>query len=91
MKKLLLAGVALALAVSSAPAYTTNIDGDYNGWEGDTVYKLMDGRVIQQSSFHYHYAYLYSPEVVIYSAGGCYRMRVIGDADDEDVCVTFLK
>jgi hypothetical protein len=23
--------------------YRGQIDGDFNGWEGDTVYKLMDG------------------------------------------------
>lgn len=82
------------LFISSASfaqgAYEGKIDGDFNGWEGETVYKLMDGHIIQQSSYHYHYHYAYSPQVIIYQASGGYKIHVEGD-NDTDVSIQILK
>src|SRR3974390_1609725 len=36
-------------------AYEGQIDGTFEGWTGETIYKLMDGHIIQQSEYHYHY------------------------------------
>ena len=44
----------------------SRIDGDFNGWDKDKVYKLENGDVWQQSSYHYEYKYAYNPEVIIY-------------------------
>ena len=44
----------------------TRIDGEFKGWEGETVYKMQNGQIWQQASYHYHYHYAYSPEVIIY-------------------------
>lgn len=87
--------IAASLFCVTAPsyagsAYTGQIDGDYKGWEGETVYKLMDGHVIQQASYHYHYHYAYSPKVVIYQGSGGLIIHVEGDTD-EDVHIVFLK
>lgn len=72
------------------PAIETNIDGDFKGWEGETIYRLRNGQIWQQASYHYHYHYAYAPEVTIYStARGC-AMRVSGD-DDEAISVRRLK
>ena len=61
----------------------SQIDGDYEGWEGETVYSLYNGQVWQQSSYHYHYHYAYSPSVMIFkSQGGGYKMKVEGDDGD---------
>jgi len=65
------------------------IDGDFNGWEGETIYKLMDGRVIQQAQYHYHYHYAYAPKVIIYNDSG-YKIHVVGD-NDQDVGIRFLR
>lgn len=59
----------------------TQIDGDFNGWEGETIFKMMDGSIWQQSSYDYTYEYAYSPEVIIYMKNGSYYMKV-EDVDD---------
>lgn len=75
---------------SCDPAIETQIDGDFKGWEGETIYKLQNGQIWQQASYHYHYHYAYAPEVTIYStAAGC-AMRV-SDDDDEATPVRRLK
>jgi hypothetical protein len=72
------------------PAIETQIDGDFEGWEGETIYKLRNGQIWQQASYHYHYHYAYAPEVTIYStAEGC-AMRVSND-DDQPIPVRRLK
>jgi hypothetical protein len=71
-------------------AIDTYIDGEFKGWEGETIYKLDNGESWQQSTYHYHYHYAYHPQVIIFkSASGCH-MRVIDD-DDGGADVTRLK
>ena len=55
----------------------SQIDGEFNGWEGDTVIKLTNGQVWQQSEYSYHYHYAYMPRVTITNEGG-YKMLVAG-------------
>ena len=90
-----LAAMAALIAVTITPpaqaqAYQGQIDGTFHGWDGDTIYRLRDGHVIQQSSYHYHYHYAYAPEVVIYQDGG-YKIHVLGDDDDQDVQIVVLR
>lgn len=59
----------------------SQIDGEFKGWEGKTIYKLRNGQIWQQSSYHYHYHYAYAPKVIIYNDGGIYKMTVINDSD----------
>ena len=56
----------------------TQIDGEFNGWEGETIVKLMNGQIWQQTEYHYHYHYAYMPKVVVYRSGGGYKMKVEG-------------
>jgi hypothetical protein len=79
---------------SSGVSYTgdalkTNIDGAFNGWEGDTIFQMMDGSIWKQSSYDYTYHYAYNPEVLIYRKNGGYHMRVKGV--DDEIMVTRLK
>ena len=37
----------------------SQIDGDFNGWEGETIVKLMNGQIWQQAEYHYEYHYAY--------------------------------
>ena len=60
----------------------TNIDGEFEGWEGETIFKMMNGSIWQQSSYDYTYHYAYMPAVIIYRKGGSYYMKVEG-VDDE--------
>jgi len=55
----------------------SQIDGEFKGWEGDTVVKLVNGQVWQQSEYLYHYHYAYMPRVTITNEGG-YKMSVAG-------------
>jgi hypothetical protein len=55
----------------------SRVDGEFNGWEGDTVVKLENGQVWQQSEYWYHYHYAYMPDVTITNDGG-YKMSVAG-------------
>ena len=52
----------------------TQIDGEFNGWDGETIFKMMDGTIWQQASYDYEYDYM--PDVIIYKKGGSYYMRV---------------
>lgn len=56
----------------------SKINGDYNGWDGETIYELTNGQVWQQSSYSYEYSYSYMPEVIIYNTGSSYKMQVEG-------------
>jgi hypothetical protein len=56
----------------------TQIDGDFEGWEGETIVKLMNGQVWQQTEYYYHYHYSFMPRVMIFKSGAGYKMKVEG-------------
>lgn len=56
----------------------TFIDGDFDGWVGNTVFRLQNGQVWQQSSPSARYLFAQSPRVTISRAP--YRMHVDGMA-----------
>ena len=56
----------------------SRIDGDFEGWEGETIVKLMNGQIWQQSEYYYQYHYAFMPDVLIYNSRGVYKMIVEG-------------
>ena len=66
---------------ASASVIESRIDGDFEGWEGETIFKLMNGQIWQQSDYKYNYRYAFMPEVLIYRSGGGYKMKVDGISD----------
>lgn len=56
----------------------SRIDGEFKGWEGETVYTLSNGQVWKQNTYHYEYKYSYRPETLIYNSGAGYKMQVEG-------------
>jgi len=56
----------------------SKINGEFKGWEGDTIYELVNGQVWQQSRYKYKYKYAYMPRVLVYNPGGGYIMKVKG-------------
>lgn len=74
----------LSVAGNSIPIRRANnviesrIDGEFKGWEGETIYRLVNGQVWQQSSYKYQYKYAYMPQVIVYEVGGGYKMLVAG-------------
>lgn len=63
---------------SVASSYDLYIDGEFNGWEGETVVKLSDGTYWIQSEYHYDYCYVYCPKVTLYKKYGTIKMFVEG-------------
>lgn len=74
---------------SSSDVIESQIDGDFEGWEGETIVKLMNGQIWQQSEYVYSYHYTFMPKVVIYKSGSVYKMIV--DGIDKAVGVIRLK
>lgn len=66
------------VAVRQVDYFEDNIDGNFNGWEGETIFKLQNGQVWKQDEYDYEYNYDYSPSVLIYDSGYGYRMKVEG-------------
>ena len=56
----------------------SQIDGDFEGWEGETIVKLMNGQIWQQTEYYYYYHYAFMPKVLIYKSGSGYKMKVEG-------------
>ena len=69
---------AAATPAQTASAIETQVDGEFSGWEGETIVKLMNGQIWQQSEYHYHYHYAYMPKVLLYRSSGGYKMKVEG-------------
>ena len=67
----------------------SSINGAFNGWDGETVVKLMNGQIWKQSVYHYEYHYAYMPDVLIYKSDTGYKMLV--DGTDEAVSVERIK
>lgn len=67
----------------------TQIDGDFEGWEGETIVKTINGQIWQQTEYHYHYHYAFMPKVLIYPGNGGYKMKV--DGTDKAVGVQLLR
>ncbi len=59
----------------------TKMDGEFEGWDGETVFKLANGQIWQQASYDYTYHYAYRPDVLIYKSGAVWKMRVEGVDD----------
>lgn len=65
----------LALAQS---VIESQVDGEFDGWEGETVVKLMNGQIWLQTEYYYEYHYAYMPEVLVYQSRGDWKMKVEG-------------
>jgi hypothetical protein len=53
---------------------TAYVEGDWNGWDGETIVELTDGSVWRQEEYYYEYRYAYRPKVSV--SGG--KMQVEG-------------
>jgi hypothetical protein len=63
----------------------SRIDGEFEGWSGDTIFRLVNGQIWQQSGYAYLYHYGFMLPVLIYPAAGGYRMQVEGVSDQINV------
>ena len=56
----------------------TCIEGDFEGWDGESVFELCNGEVWLQASYEYTYHYAYRPNVTIISNSSGWLMTVEG-------------
>ena len=71
--------------LSKKEVVESNIDGEFEGWTGETIFQLMNGQIWQQSSYAYTYHYSYMPKVIIYKVDSGYRMKVDGVSSEISV------
>ena len=74
---------------SSSGTLESTIFGEFKGFEGDTIIKLANGQIWQQTEYFYEYYYAYSPKILIYQSNGIFKMKV--DGISKPVGVTRLK
>ena len=67
------------------PVVESTIVGDFDGWDGETIFKLDNGQIWEQAEYDYYYSYSYRPDVTIYSTSGGCRMKV--EDEDETILV----
>lgn len=73
------------VAVPTPTVVETQVDGEFNGWEGETIVKLMNGQIWQQTEYYYEYHYAYMPNVLMYPSGGGFKMKIDGTSRDVGV------
>ena len=88
-KKLNVARLSNSGRSSNSEIIESNIDGEFEGWDGETIVRLLNGQIWEQARYHYDYQYAYNPEVLIYKVGHRYMMQVEGA--DEPVQVRRIK
>jgi hypothetical protein len=64
--------------LSSSASIESAIDGEFEGWNGESIYKLQNGQIWQQSDYSYTYSYAYSPKVLIFKDSGRWKIKVDG-------------
>lgn len=63
---------------STATVIESRIDGESEGFDGETVFKLRNGQFWIQTDGYYRYRYKYAPEVLIYREGSQYKLKLEG-------------
>lgn len=43
----------------------SHVDGQWTGWDGRTVVRLVNGSVWRQEEYYYRYQYKYRPEAIV--------------------------
>jgi hypothetical protein len=71
------------------PAIESTISGDFEGWSGETIFKLENGQIWEQSEYDYTYSYAYRPDVTIYQTSSGCRMKV--EDEEETILVKRIK
>ena len=74
---------------SCSPSIESTISGEIKGWDGETIFKLVNGQIWQQAEYDYTYFYAYRPEVTIYQTSSGCRMKV--EDETETVLVKRIK
>lgn len=76
MLGLLLLGFLICHSAYAREVIESRIDGDFEGFDDNKVFVLMNGQIWRQAEYKYHYYYHYMPEVLIFRDGGAFYMKV---------------
>jgi hypothetical protein len=87
--KLADAAAQLAPAGDGPDLIESRIEGDFEGWTGETIFKLDNGQIWQQIGFDHTYRYAFRPKVMIVKTKGTYKMKV--DGVDRTIFVKRIK
>jgi len=83
-------GVSPGASLATPAVVESKIDGDFECWEGETIFKLMNGQIWQQTQYAYRYCYKFMPKVtIVRGQNGVYRMYVEGV--DGSIAVTRIR
>jgi len=82
--------MAFGSVLSSPDVIESCIEGDFEDWEGDTIFILANGQIWQQVSYDYEYHYAYRPEVTIIKMNNNRYMMIV-EGMDEKIYVERLK
>jgi len=63
----------------------SRIEGNFNGWNGDTIYELTNGQKWKQARYQYKYSYKFRPIAKIWKEGSRYYMEVDNSGDFVEV------
>jgi len=66
------------LGSACSPAIESTINSEFEGWSGETIFKLVNGQIWEQAEYDYDYEYEYRPDVTIYQTNAGCRMKVEG-------------
>ena len=67
----------------------SRVDGEFNGWNGNTIVRLSNGQIWAQEQYYYEYRYAYMPKVIVFVSDGRWSMLV--DGTSKAVPVSRLK
>ncbi len=76
-----------SVMVIPANVIESRIEGNLEGWSGDTVFEFVNDQVWQQSSYAYWYHYAYRPGVVTMDS----RVLMLADDDSNRVNVRRIR
>lgn len=56
----------------------SRLDGECSGWDGDTIFKFINGQIWKQAEYRYKYFYKYNPKVRVWRDGSRNLLEVEG-------------
>ena len=75
-KRLAESAAKIAPAGDGPDLIESGIEGEFEGWAGETIFNLANGQVWQQALYAYTYHYAFRPKVMIIETHGTYKMKV---------------
>lgn len=65
-------------SATSPATIESKIDGNFEGWNGETIFRLTNGQIWQQTEFGFNYHFAFMPRVLIFRSGNGFKMQVDG-------------